>query len=335
MATNEGPGHGDDAPAQAHAEALVQGTARLTRSAQPRSTRAAPRSASRTRRAAAAHPLTAFVLHRYDWSESSLIVELFTRAQGRVVAVAKGAKRPTSNFRPVLLPFLPLQVLLGKPPKDETSEVVNLRSAEWSGGVPLLPNGALMSAYYLNELLLKLLARQDPHAELFDAYADTLVALALAPAPTAAAQPAPSQAAHAAAHLPVAPAADPAAEPANEATVLRAFELVLLRELGVLPELREVTLTAQPLQADRRYSLHADHGLVADESAGAPGAVWLALDPVLTAGTMASLRQCCAPAAGALRGPLRSLLHYHLGQRPLRTRQVWQGVQRLSESPIR
>ncbi len=312
MATNDGPGTGDDA--QAHAAALVPGAARHSRHRSPPSNRSVPRSATRTRRAAAAHPLTAYVLHRYDWSESSLIVELFTRAQGRVVAVAKGAKRPTSNFRPVLLPFLPLQVLLGKPPKDETSDVVNLRSAEWCGGVPLLPNQALMSAYYLNELLLKLLARQDPHAELFDAYADTLVALALAQEPAAP------------------PAVDLAADTASEATVLRAFELVLLRELGVLPELGEVTLTAQPLQVDRRYSLHADHGLVADESSGAPGSVWLALDPVLAAGTMSSLRQCCAPAAASLRGPLRALLHYHLGQRPLRTRQVWQGVQRLAES---
>ena len=328
MATSEDPSYGDRAPARAHAEASVESMARLTRGPQPRSRRATPpRTVTRTRRAAAAHPLTAFVLHRYDWSESSLIVELFTRAQGRVVAVAKGAKRPTSNFRPLLLPFLPLQVLLGKPPKDETSEVVNLRSAEWSGGVPLLPNAALMSAYYLNELLLKLLARQDPHAELFDAYADTLVALALAVAPT--------PDAHQDAQMPVALAAHPAADSANEATVLRAFELVLLRELGVLPELCEVTLTAQPLQAESRYSLHADHGMVADESAGAPGAVWLALDPVLAAGTMSSLRQCCAPAAALLRGPLRSLLHHHLGQRPLRTRQVWQGVQRLAERPIR
>ncbi len=260
------------------------------------------------RRAAAAHPLTAYVLHSYDWSESSLIVELFTRAQGRVVVVAKGAKRPTSNFRPVLLPFFPLQVLLGKAPKDETAEVVNLRSAEWCGGVPLLPQQALLSAYYLNELLLKLLARQDPHADLFDAYADTLVALAQAPS---------------------ADGSD------AEAAILRAFELVLLRELGVLPELGTVTLTAQPVAAGRRYALHPDNGMVSDDSAGAPGAAWLAVDAALGHGTMASLRGACAPAAIALRGPLRALLHYHLGQRPLRTRQVWQGVQRLAENARR
>lgn len=290
------------------------------------------RTTSKTRRAPVAHPLTAYVLHQYSWSESSLIVELFTRAQGRVVAVAKGAKRPTSNFRPVLLPFLPLQVLLGKPPQDDTSDVVNLRSVEWSGGVPLLPQQALLSAYYLNELLLKLLARQDPHAELFDAYADTLVALALAQVggPAAVLDGAADAGTGTGASTLVS-TGGPAADGAADAAVLRAFELVLLRELGVLPELGAVTLTAQPLAPEQRYALHPDNGVVADAAAGAPGAAWLAVDAALASGTMASLRQACAPAATALRGPLRALLHYHLGQRPLRTRQVWQGVQRLVE----
>jgi DNA repair protein RecO (recombination protein O) len=73
--------------------------------------------------------------------------------------------------------------------------------------------------------------------------------------------------------------------------------------------------------------------LVADNAAGAPAAAWLAVEPALAGGTMAQLRHTCAPFAAVLRGPLRALLHYHLGQRPLRTRQVWQGVQRLAESP--
>jgi len=47
----------------------------------------------------------AYVLHRYDWSESSLILEVFSRHYGRIAVVAKGVKRPTSSFRPVLLPL--------------------------------------------------------------------------------------------------------------------------------------------------------------------------------------------------------------------------------------
>ena len=76
--------------------------------------------------------LAAYVLHQYDWSETSLIVELFVRPLGRIVVAAKGAKRPTSNFRAVLIPFAPIHVLLGKAPADPQAEVLNLRSAEWA-----------------------------------------------------------------------------------------------------------------------------------------------------------------------------------------------------------
>ena len=242
--------------------------------------------------------LAAFVLHQYDWSESSLIVELFTRVQGRVVVAAKGAKRPTSNFRPVLMPFQPLVVLLGKPPKDEQSEVLNLRSAEWAGGQALMPATSMFAAFYANELLLKLLPRQDPHPALFDAYAATLATLA---------------------------------EGGDEAPALRAFELRLLRELGWLPELSLATLTGEALAPERRYALDAEAGLVAN-AAGLPGHDWLALEAALAAAELPALHAACAACAGALRTPLRGLLHYHLNASPLRTRDVRQGVQRLLET---
>ncbi len=240
--------------------------------------------------------LNAFVLHSHDWSETSLIVELFTRERGRVVVAAKGAKRPTSNFRPVLLPFVPLHIQLGKTPADEQAEVHNLRSAEWAGGQALLPASALLGAYYLNELLLKLLARQDAHAALFDAYANTLATLAQA---------------------------------SSEAPGLRAFELALLRELGLLPDLAVATQTAQPLQADGCYTLNAEAGVVS-ATQGIRGAQWLALQAALSHGSMDALRQACTPVVAALREPLRGVLHYHLGHIPLRTRQVWHGVQALA-----
>jgi DNA repair protein RecO (recombination protein O) len=238
---------------------------------------------------AGAPALAAYVLHSHDWSESSLIVELFTRSQGRLAVVAKGAKRPTSNFRPVLLPFQPLAVQLSKASADEQAEVRGLRSAEWVGQAPL-PNSALMSGFYANELLLKGLARQDPHPGLFDAYADTLRALA-------------------AGH--------------DEAAALRAFELLWLQELGLLPELGVVTATTQALVPTARYGLRADHGVVQDRE-GASGATWLALQAALAAGDAAALRRACAVEAAALRAPLRHLVHYHLGTTQLRSRQVGQ-----------
>ena len=152
-------------------------------------------------RGGAATALAAYVLHRYDWSESSLIVDLFSRDLGRLVVAAKGAKRPTSQLRAVLRPFQRIHVTLGR--AALAAEVHNLRGAEWAGGVPLMGGEALFSGFYLNELLMKLLAREDPHAALWDAYAATLGQLGRA----------------------------------DEAAALRAFELCLLREIGLLPEL--------------------------------------------------------------------------------------------------
>jgi DNA repair protein RecO (recombination protein O) len=250
----------------------------------------------------AAPPLAAFVLHSYDWSESSLIVDLFTRSLGRVVVVAKGAKRPTSNFRPLLLPFHPLTVWLSRPGAGEDEgEVRSLRAAEWGGGAPL-PAAALMAGFYLNELLLKGLARQDPHPALFDAYADTLAALAAAGSD----------------------------EPGTEAeAALRAFELVLLRELGLLPELDALTVTGEALQPGRRYTLRAEAGVAADGE-GPAAATWVALQAALHHGSLAALRQACAGDLHALRGPLRNLVHYHLVTPQMRTRRVGLQMQRLA-----
>ena len=115
----------------------------------------------------------AFVLHRYDWSESSLILEVFTRNHGRIALVAKGAKRPTSSFRPILLPLQPLHLAFGG-----DAEIRSLKSAEWQGGHVMPTGHALLSGYYLNELLLTLLARDDPHPHLFDIYARVVQVLA-------------------------------------------------------------------------------------------------------------------------------------------------------------
>ena len=249
------------------------------------------------RRSPPASPLLAYVLHSYDWSESSLIVELFTRAQGRVVVVAKGAKKPTSNFRAVLLPFAPLHAALGRTPADDNNEFHTLRSAEWAGGAALLRGDALLAGFYCNELLLKLLARSDPHAVLFDSYASTLAALG-------------------------------GGDGSGDAAALRAFELQLLRELGWLPDLASATLTAELLQPQQRYTLQPEGGLIA-HAQGMAGEQWLAIEAALTHGAGAALRAACRPVAGTLRGPLRNLLDYHLGNSKMRTRQVWQGVQRL------
>ena len=240
----------------------------------------------------------AFVLHRYDWSESSLILELFTRHFGRVAVLAKGAKRPSSNFRPVLLPLQPLHVAFGG-----DGEIRTLKAAEWAGGQVMPTGDALLSGYYMNELVLRLLARDDPHPQLFDTYGAAVSVLASEHGE--------------------------ALEPA-----LRAFELLLLREIGLLPSLDMQTLTLGPLAPAARYSLVPEAGLVASgEQAGRAslaGGQWLALQRALDdpAPFSATVRQA-APVNAELKPQVRALLHYHCGVSTLRTRQLMIDLQSL------
>ena len=241
------------------------------------------------------------MLHRYDWSESSVILDLLTREQGRLSVVAKGAKRPYSQLRSVLLPFQKIHVTLGRVPKSavsdtQASDVQTLRSAEWAGGAAMLTGAALFSGFYLNELLMKLTARHDAHPALFDAYAHTLPHLS-------------------------------ADEDARVQAALRAFELTLLRELGVLPDLSLVTLTLQAVRAEVRYSLLPEAG-VSDARADVDlaGSTLIGLQAALSHGSLPALQQACMPALADLKSVLRGLLHYHLGSSVLRTRQVMQGV---------
>jgi DNA repair protein RecO (recombination protein O) len=240
---------------------------------------------------------SAFVLHRYDWSESSLILELLTRGHGRIAVVAKGAKKPSSNFRPVLLPLQPLHVAFGG-----DGEIRTLKAAEWQGGQVMPTGDALLSGYYLNELLLRLLARDDPHPPLYDVYAVTVRMLA-------------------------------SEQPQLLQPALRAFELLLLREIGLLPSLDLQTATLAPLEQQQRYTLRAEGGLLeaedGDERASLTGAQWHAVQRALDdpAPFDATLR--AAATFGELKPQLRALLHYHCGVQTLRTRQLMMDLQQL------
>jgi DNA repair protein RecO (recombination protein O) len=245
--------------------------------------------------------LAAYVLHRYEWSESSLILDLFTREQGRLAVAAKGARRPYSQLRAVLLPFQRIVVSLGRAPDAEVaSEVQTLRGAEWAGGAAMLAGAALFSGFYVNELLMKLLARHDPHPALFDAYAQTLPALA-------------------------------AHDEAQVQAALRAFELTLLREIGVLPDLSLVTLTQEPLRGPGRYALLPETGVIAARTGEADlsAQVLIGLQAALQHGSLHALQQACEGALPELKSMLRTLLHYHLGSSQLRTRQVMMELQTL------
>ncbi len=250
----------------------------------------------------------AYVLHQWAWSETSLILDLFTREQGRVAAVAKGAKRPYSQLRPVLMPFQRLHVGFNKARGAADGDILTLRTAEYAGAGERLPGSRLIAGFYLNELLMKLLARGDPHERLFDIYGQTLQALAAAQAES------------------------------DEPPALRAFELRLLRENGVLPELDRDTTTQAALQPGRSYQLLAEGGLVQASAASGSTAdsrlsaeLCLALERGLAQDDGAALRLACRAAPAALRLQLRALLAYHLGAPTLRSRELMLEVRGLIE----
>lgn len=115
---------------------------------------------------------SAFVLHSTPWRETSLILKAFSREHGIVTLVAKGAKRPYSGLRSVLMVFQPLSLSW-----SGAAEVKTLTQAEVVSIIPM-PGSVLMSGWYMNELLIKLLALEDPHPVLFDAYAQAISQLA-------------------------------------------------------------------------------------------------------------------------------------------------------------
>jgi DNA repair protein RecO (recombination protein O) len=276
-------------------------------------------------------PLSAYVLHSYAWSESSLILDLYTRDQGRLVVVAKGAKRPYSQMRAVLLPFQRLNVQLARSKTvaanalgsgPDVSDVVNLRSAEWDGAwhahvrrAGVLTGDALFSGFYLNELLLKTLPRTEAHPEVFDAYALTLCALA---------------------HD----------RELNAQAALRAFELILLRGMGVLPDVSLDSLAQNAVQADADYALVPEWGVVAaqgqrppvdayplrEQPVLLPGRLLLAVQAALAANDAPALQQVCLAHLPTFKALLRQWLHYHLaqlGSPALRTRQLLRDAQAL------
>lgn len=243
----------------------------------------------------------AFVLHRYDWSESSLILEVFTRHHGRIALVAKGVKKPTSQFRPVLLPLQPLALSWGG-----DAEVRTLKAAQWQGGHVMPTGEALIAGSYLNELLMRLLARDDPHPGLFDHYALAVQLLA----ERADAQP----------------------------LILRAFELLLLRDVGLLPDLAHEGSTLAGLDEAMPYVLWPEGGLRPahdDDAHRLDGAQWLALQHALDERDpfIATLR-ACASGLAALQPQLRQLLHYHCGVRVFQTRQLMLDMQAIGRPRV-
>lgn len=223
-----------------------------------------------------------YVLHTYPFKETSLVVELFAHGFGRVATTAKGARRPRSAMRGMLQSFQPLiATWSGK------LELKTLHSLDWGGGLLLLKGEALMCGFYLNELLLRLLPREDPHEALFEYYSATLKVLA---------------------------------SDQDLATTLRRFELKLLQELGyAIPLHKDVVET--PIIEAQTYRYEAEHG--ATKLGNAPNRTKHGVQ--LLGKTMLDMVNddySNPQTQQQSKQLMRYLLAHYLGDKPLHTRQL-------------
>ena len=229
----------------------------------------------------------AFILHARAWQETSQILEVLTQGHGRIGLLARGIRAPRSRLRGVLRPFQPLRLSWAG-----RGALPTLTGAEAASHLALPAGPALLSMFYLNELLLNFLSRGDPHPDLFAHYADALAALGRG---------------------------GPAELP------LRIFELALLEEVGYGPNLTRDVQGDCPVVAEGLYEYFPERGPVAIDADAAAGKLVFCGAELLGMARAEWQREAVLRAAKRL---LRAVLDHHLGGRPLRTRGVVASMRR-------
>jgi len=226
-----------------------------------------------------------FVLHHRPFRDTSQILDVLTRDHGRIALVARGSRGARSRLAGLLRPFLPLRVSW-----VARTDLGTLTGAEAAGGPAGLRGDALLSAYYVNELLLFFLHRDDPQPEIFSLYGDVVAALATG-------------------H--------------EVAATLRHFELDLLGLLGYAVSLDQEAGTADDIVPDRYYDYRVEQGPVRVERTDGPlvfqGTLLLAI------GARQFEEEEVLRAASRL---LREVIAYHLGGKELQSRKVLREVHR-------
>jgi DNA repair protein RecO (recombination protein O) len=231
------------------------------------------------------HLQRCFVLHRRDFGNTSLILEVFSAAHGRQAVLAKGAKqarrgRPSAGE--VLQPFRPLWLSW-----SGRGEVKTLVRSEPAGPAAELPGKILYCGLYLNELLTRLLPRGDPSEALFAFYHSAVAALA------------------AGEHI---------------ETVLRRFELRLLHEIGYAVVLDRESGSGLPVSPGRYYVYEKESGLRAARAGDGQQTVVSGETLLrLAAGGLLS-----GPMAREAKVLSRRLLAPYLGERPLKSRELFE-----------
>ncbi len=221
----------------------------------------------------------AYILHHKPFRDSSQILDIISRDYGKLSLVARGSRGARSKLRGILRPFMPLEISW-----VIRTDLGTLTGAEVRGAPLSLTGDALLSGYYVNELLINFLHRHDPQPDVFDVYAQTINTLG-------------------------------AVE--NVAPCLRQFEIELLRHTGYALNLARESASYQPLEPGRNYEYRMEQGPVPVERNEGhlvfTGALLTAIDAQAFSDPE-TLR-----AANRL---LREVINFHLGGKELKTRKV-------------
>ena len=231
----------------------------------------------------------AYVLHHRDYGETSLLIETFTRQHGRLGLIAKGARRARSPLRAALIPFQPLTISF-----SGRGELPTLSIAEPTRGAPAISGAALFCGLYLNELLLRLLHRHDPHERLFESYAYALGQLGTSQNPEA---------------------------------VLRVFEKRLLEDIGFGLVLDHDVQDGTPLRAEQLYRYIPESGPVMATATNLDG---IAVHGA-SLQALAQERLEDETTLGEAKRLMRALLARQLGERPLGSRDLFR-TQRITNA---
>ncbi len=259
-----------------------------------------------------AGPDRGYVLHSYPYRETSLLLQVWTEKHGRFAAVAKGARRPKSATRGVLVAFQPLSLAwFGR------GEVKTLKAAEPAGPALPLAGASLLSAFYLNELLLKLIHRDDPHERLWGAYDEAIEQL--------------RSRSRRAAGVPGLLAAEPGVGDARAIEpVLRRFELAMLRELGFAVELGRDVEGGAAIDPGRDYWYVLERGPIP-----VTGTAERADAVKLSGLTLVHLERGQfddARTAGEAKSLMRMLIHHCLAGQELSTRAIVRDLRSLEDA---
>jgi DNA repair protein RecO (recombination protein O) len=221
----------------------------------------------------------AFILHRREYRDSSLILELFTEDFGRVAVVARGARkrRDAAHFQ------ICNRLSVGWSGHGELKTLTRIESR-----AILVPAECYIAVYYINELLLSLLLKQDEHRTLFQQYQVLLLSL----------------------------------DSKNLEPLLRGFEIDLLTQLGLMPDLQIEAISGQPIHVDSEYQLDPEAGFIRASNRR---------QPVFSGDQILAIAQRDFQNTEVLRNAkrlLRQLIDFNLHGRTLQSRKIYQQLKR-------